>query len=115
MTEGATATDAANNAEDSENRKIQVVDNPQLKNKNGTKDTMLDKGGKRKRLYWIDWCRTQSVLNVVLGHIWTDVLLQTGVDRDNPDRMKPPWDERSRMCDYGVDHGTLHTIPMFFL
>ena len=31
-----------------ENRKIQVVDNPQLKNKNGTKDTMLDKGGNEK-------------------------------------------------------------------
>ena len=49
MTEGATAADAANNAEDSENRMIQVVDNPQLKNKNGTKDTTLDKGGKRKK------------------------------------------------------------------
>ena len=58
-----------NNAQGDENRVIQVVDNPQLENKNGTTDTILDKGGKRKRLYWIDWCRTQSVLNVVLGYM----------------------------------------------
>ena len=114
MAEPAADVDT-NNAQHDEKQMIQVVDNPQLENKSVTKDTTLDNNGKRKRLYWIDWCRTQSVLNVVLGHIWTDVLLQTGFDRDYPDRMKPPWDERSRMCDYGVDHGTLHTIPMFFL
>ena len=24
----------------------------------------------RKRIPWVDWCRTQSVYNVVAGHAW---------------------------------------------
>ena len=31
----------------------------------------------RVRLYWIDWLRTQSVWNVVCGHVWWTV--QVGV------------------------------------
>ena len=34
---------------------------------------------KRKRLWYIDWLRNQSIINVVLGHIWWDVMDQTGL------------------------------------
>ena len=51
MIEDAKAVGATNNAQGDENRVIQVVDNPQLENKNGTTDTILDKGGKRKKGY----------------------------------------------------------------
>ena len=27
-------------------------------------------GNKRPRVFWLDWCRTQSVWNVVCGHAW---------------------------------------------
>ena len=69
---------------------------------------------KRKRLWYIDWLRNQSIINVVLGHIWWDVMDQTGLSAQLDQRLKP-WNEASRMYDYAVMQGTLHTIPMFFL
>eukprot|EP01063_Lacrimia_lanifica_P007738 TRINITY_DN14981_c0_g2_i1.p1 TRINITY_DN14981_c0_g2~~TRINITY_DN14981_c0_g2_i1.p1 ORF type:complete len:754 (+),score=157.20 TRINITY_DN14981_c0_g2_i1:121-2382(+) len=38
------------------------------------------------RLYWVDWCRTQSVWNVLLGHIWWLV-----VDRTEYRDTAVPW------------------------
>ena len=32
---------------------------------------------KHRRLYWLDWCRTQSVWNVVCGHAWWTVCDET--------------------------------------
>ena len=90
----------------------------------------------RKRIPWVDWCRTQSVYNVVAGHAWwTAVDHMPAPIKDNctpfcgwkgyatlagvhgkklvaeTTKVNETW----RMIDYTVDIGTLHTVPMFFL
>jgi hypothetical protein len=67
----------------------------------------------RKRLYWVDWCRSQSVYNVVCGHIWWDVRDEFSLTYDNV--YASDWSESTRIMEYSVDEGTFHTIPMFFL
>ena len=47
---------------------------------------------KKPRMYFVDWLRTQSVINVVLGHIWMDVTDCTGLDKQHNVQM-PPWNE----------------------
>ena len=71
-----------------------------------------------RRLYWLDWCRTQSVWNVVLGHAWWAISDITGLVRNGayvPRDRSPPWTEGTRMVEYAVDQGTFHTVPLFFL
>ena len=78
-------------------------------------------GAPRKRLAWIDWCRTQSVYNVVCGHAWWGAL--DAMPKAVKDACKPfcGWQgyvdaagrllmsETTRMVDYTVDIGALHT------
>ena len=71
-------------------------------------------GKARPRVFWMDWCRSQSVFNVVAGHIWWDVKDLAGL-ADDSNVYLPPWDEQTRIIEYAVDQGTFHTIPMFFL
>ena len=40
---------------------------------------------RRKRLAWIDWCRTQSVYNVVCGHAY----VRGGPELPGPRRHRP--------------------------
>ena len=43
---------------------------------------------KPRRLYWLDWCRTQSVWNVVCGHAWWHTLDVTSFERTGDVRAK---------------------------
>ena len=90
----------------------------------------------RKRIPWVDWCRTQSVYNVVAGHAWWTAVdhmpapikdnctpfcgwkgyaTLAGVHGKKLVAETTTVNETWRMIDYTVDIGTLHTVPMFFL
>jgi hypothetical protein len=92
-----------------ENNRVETINDPRVLD---TSDTTKPK--RKPRLYYIDWLRTQSVINVVLGHIWWDIIDPLGLSKEDNMQLKP-WDESTRMFDYAVEVGTLHTIPMFFL
>lgn len=80
-------------------------------------------GAPRKRLAWIDWCRTQSVYNVVCGHAWwgaLDAMPKAVKDACKPfcgwqgyvdAAGRPLMSETMRMVDYTVDIGALHGPP----
>lgn len=73
----------------------------------------------RPRQYWLDWLRTQSVWNVVCGHIlWyaKDVTALSSSPSENASAFfGGRWNEVLRMMEYAVHQGMLHTIPVFFL
>ena len=46
----------------------------------------------KPHMYFVDWFRTKSVINVVFGHIWMDVTDCTGLDKQHNVQM-PPWNE----------------------
>jgi len=71
--------------------------------------------GKRRRLYWIDWCRSQSVWNVVCGHCWWTTKDQFGGFPTNVNQQPSNWNESTRIIEYTVDQGAFHTVPLFFL
>lgn len=68
---------------------------------------------KRKRMYWLDWVRTQSVWNVICGHILWSVWDQTNLTWENV--MSNKHTESTRMLIYVENQGSFHTVPMFFL
>ena len=68
----------------------------------------------RRRLYWVDWCRTQSIWNVVCGHIWWTVR-DEGFPSISEAITHPEGPQGARMIEYVVDQGMFHTVPLFFI
>ena len=65
---GVGNTNAADNDDENENEMFRK------------KLLKLRQGGgakKRRRLFWVDWLRVQSVINVVFGHAWWATVDQT--------------------------------------
>ena len=46
-----------------------------------------EEGKPRARLFWVDWLRTQSVWNVVCGHVWWAVRDRTGLVLPAPSEL----------------------------
>lgn len=73
----------------------------------------------RPRQYWLDWLRTQSVWNVVCGHILWYAKDVTGLSSSPSENASQffggRWNEVLRMMEYTIHQGMLHTIPVFFL
>eukprot|EP01079_Euglenida_sp_SAG-EU17-18_P010450 gene10450-9201_t len=74
------------------------------------------------RMWWVDWCRAQSVWNVVLGHAWwsavdavAEVHRANGGDPTESADVPAAGGGAALMIDYCVDIGVFHTVAVFFL
>eukprot|EP00287_Rhodomonas_sp_CCMP768_P009090 CAMPEP_0196723952 /NCGR_PEP_ID=MMETSP1091-20130531/5993_1 /TAXON_ID=302021 /ORGANISM="Rhodomonas sp., Strain CCMP768" /LENGTH=518 /DNA_ID=CAMNT_0042066015 /DNA_START=28 /DNA_END=1584 /DNA_ORIENTATION=- len=106
---------ATNNEGPGSQKPLQALTQRQGDEENSSQDC------EKERMYWVDWCRSQSVWNVVCGHVWWTTrdtirgfpanVYKTTLSDGSPSS----WDEQTRLIEYTVDQGAFHTVPMFFL
>ncbi len=69
-------------------------------------EDLVEDQPEQKRMYWIDWCRSQSVWNVVCGHVWWTTKDTFRGFPVNVYRQPSNWNEQTRIIEYTVDQAS---------